>query len=593
MRRVVRLAPVVVVVVAVASIALALAACDSDVPGAVCNEPDCTADDRQAAFDRAIVELERDGTDVTPESAGDPVVYAALLDRVLSLTGGGGDDPAATGRYDPGHAYCGPEGLASVNPGECLNRVCASHDRCYGEIEDNPLACAWSSRTTYCDDGFFAGYGSCARQPGQCGARCHAVAVIALGLRTLCINPLLSGRPAIALACAVRGVACRGCTGLDAEALCDGRPAACTTITDGCGRPQDCGACPAGQHCIEDGAEQSSSCTTCPGAPACSGHGSCSVDTRACTCNAGWQGADCATPVAPTPCGNGTCGAGETCVNCPADCGVCPPCGNGVCEANETCGGCPGDCGACPTCGNGVCEGNETCGGCMQDCGVCPTCAGCVDADHDGHYPTFCADATCPSRDDCDDDIAAVHPGAAEACDGLDNDCDVVIDDAAACWVPFYRFWDATAPLSARPRCFANTTSPPVDCAGYGLEFPGPVFFGYAVPAPATVAFVAYDKNNGADHLLVRAGTAEATALSGPGSGWHLRGTLGYLWADPASAPPGQFYRPAGAGSATVRDLRRYASPGGAVHLFANNPAETAPGWTFEGVRAWVWASRW
>src|SRR5678816_1491249 len=54
-------------------------------------------------------------------------------------------------------------------------------------------------------------------------------------------------------------------------------------------------------------------------------------------------------------------------------------CGNGVCGAGETCSSCPQDCGTCPaaeTCGNGVCGGGETCSSCSQDCGPCPTDGG-------------------------------------------------------------------------------------------------------------------------------------------------------------------------------------------------------------------------
>lgn len=46
----------------------------------------------------------------------------------------------------------------------------------------------------------------------------------------------------------------------------------------------------------------------------------------------------------------------------------------------------------------------------------------CVDSDGDGF--TSC--------NDCDDSRAGVHPGAAEVCDGLDNDCDGVVDEGAA-----------------------------------------------------------------------------------------------------------------------------------------------------------------
>jgi hypothetical protein len=41
------------------------------------------------------------------------------------------------------------------------------------------------------------------------------------------------------------------------------------------------------------------------------------------------------------------------------------------------------------------------------------------DRDHDGYM----------SFEDCDDNNAAVHPGARELCDGLDNDCNGLIDD--------------------------------------------------------------------------------------------------------------------------------------------------------------------
>jgi hypothetical protein len=47
-------------------------------------------------------------------------------------------------------------------------------------------------------------------------------------------------------------------------------------------------------------------------------------------------------------------------------------------------------------------------------------CAGSADEDGDGT----------PARDDCADDDKSRHPGAEEACDGLDSDCDGLADDA-------------------------------------------------------------------------------------------------------------------------------------------------------------------
>jgi cysteine-rich repeat protein len=58
--------------------------------------------------------------------------------------------------------------------------------------------------------------------------------------------------------------------------------------------------------------------------------------------------------VVPKFCGDGECSAidGETCTNCPGDCGACVPyCGDGTCYGDETCSSCPGDCGECtPSC---------------------------------------------------------------------------------------------------------------------------------------------------------------------------------------------------------------------------------------------------
>jgi N-acetylneuraminic acid mutarotase len=67
----------------------------------------------------------------------------------------------------------------------------------------------------------------------------------------------------------------------------------------------------------------------------------------------------------------------------------------------------------------------------------------------DPYVAWYGAEAAVPSPDsdqdgfsvcagDCDDALAAVHPGAAEVCDGLDNDCDAVVDNPPApAGIPF------------------------------------------------------------------------------------------------------------------------------------------------------------
>jgi hypothetical protein len=82
----------------------------------------------------------------------------------------------------------------------------------------------------------------------------------------------------------------------------------------------------------------------------------------------------CVADPTPSPiadCPNGSCGTGETCYTCEADCGACPSCPDGTCNNGETCSTCPDDCGACVSCGDGICNNYETCSSCSADCGAC------------------------------------------------------------------------------------------------------------------------------------------------------------------------------------------------------------------------------
>lgn len=83
-------------------------------------------------------------------------------------------------------------------------------------------------------------------------------------------------------------------------------------------------------------------------------------------------GAGGSTTTGPEVCGNGTCGAGETCSTCAPDCGSCCP--NGLCDNGETNTTCPQDC--VTTCPNGVCDAGEDTGTCPADCST-------GDCDHD------------------------------------------------------------------------------------------------------------------------------------------------------------------------------------------------------------------
>lgn len=83
----------------------------------------------------------------------------------------------------------------------------------------------------------------------------------------------------------------------------------------------------------------------------------------------------------PAGCGDLTCGGGESCGDCPVDCGPCSAsCDrDGACEAaaGETCTACPDDCDTTTVvCGNGQCQAGENTVTCMADCGPIPWPAG-------------------------------------------------------------------------------------------------------------------------------------------------------------------------------------------------------------------------
>src|SRR5262245_30123799 len=58
-----------------------------------------------------------------------------------------------------------------------------------------------------------------------------------------------------------------------------------------------------------------------------------------------------------------------------------------------------------------------------------PAVATCTDLDGDGYY----REAGYDVQVDCNDADPFKYPGAQEACDGLDNDCDSLIDDTVTC----------------------------------------------------------------------------------------------------------------------------------------------------------------
>jgi len=129
-----------------------------------------------------------------------------------------------------------------------------------------------------------------------------------------------------------------------------------------------------------------------------------------------------ASTLVPTLCdGDGYCEAGETCSSCAADCanqgGGSGCCGNASCELGENPCRCPADCGA-PTTGETACANgiDDDCDA-LLDCADfdCCTAAACASGDADEDgWAALC---------DCDDTNPAVRPQAAQLCDGVNNNC--------------------------------------------------------------------------------------------------------------------------------------------------------------------------
>jgi hypothetical protein len=87
-----------------------------------------------------------------------------------------------------------------------------------------------------------------------------------------------------------------------------------------------------------------------------------------------------------------------------------------------------------------VCDDGDACTDdrCVPEKGVCEFVPLTLDEDGDGHRgprPGFRPGDPGACGDDCNDTSALAYPGAKEVCDGVDNDCNGIVDDGAS-YVP-------------------------------------------------------------------------------------------------------------------------------------------------------------
>ncbi len=171
-------------------------------------------------------------------------------------------------------------------------------------------------------------------------------------------------------------------------------------------------------------------------------------------------------------------------------CATAAQCDDGIACTNDTCAS-----GACVHVAvPALCAVGETCDlrqGCLAG-RVCATTADCtdtdpchvnvrcdpvsrtchndvLDGDGDGYPPRVCGGG------DCDDSRASVHPGATEVCNGIDDNCNGLVDEPPAgqeCGVGFvctdgHCTCPATIPLACGAAC-VDPSSDPANCGACG-----------------------------------------------------------------------------------------------------------------------------
>jgi hypothetical protein len=298
--------------------------------------------------------------------------------------------------------------------------ICDDHLVCNGiEACSATLGCR-AGTSPICGDAFACTADSCSEAAGGC---VHTPNDAACSNGTFCDG---------AEQCVV-GVGCQASappTCADAFACTTDT---CSAATDACAHTPVNALCNDGQYC--DGVETCSAALGClPGtAPNCNDGLACSDDTcveATDSCDHNFNAANCGSGMVCTASG---CQTGQACTGPTAS-----VCNDGqYCNGVETCSSStstPGTCqaGTAPSCNDGAACTTDLCSNAI---GACTHSAWDQDGDS---YP----DANCFGiGNDCNDANPAIHPGVPDLCDGIDRNCDEIVNhgllgDGASCTTP-------------------------------------------------------------------------------------------------------------------------------------------------------------